>query len=75
MLTHHKWGSLVRAGGLCLTRVPGDVQLLPPRYHNTASTSLADPLMHGGTFALRRKFSASNFWNDCVIQRRSSSHR
>jgi citronellyl-CoA synthetase len=67
VLTHHKWVQLgYGAGGLCLTAIPGDVQYCClPLYHNSG-INIAWPttLMHGGTFALRRKFSASNFWND-----------
>lgn len=67
VLTHHKWVQLgYGAGGLCLTAIPEDVQYCClPLYHNSG-INIAWPttLMHGGTFALRRKFSASNFWND-----------
>ena len=67
VLTHHKWVQLgYGAGGLCLTAIPGDVQYCClPLYHNSG-INIAWPttLVHGGTFAMRRRFSASNFWSD-----------
>ncbi|MBV1882746.1 MAG: long-chain-acyl-CoA synthetase [Pseudomonadales bacterium] len=35
-----------------------------PLYHGTALVCWSSVLVGGGTFALRRKFSASDFWND-----------
>ncbi len=67
VLTHHKWIQLgYGAGGMCLTAIPEDIQYCClPLYHNSG-INIAWPttLVHGGTFALRRKFSASNFWKD-----------
>lgn len=66
-LKHQKWLQLgYGAGGLSLRAIDTDVQYFClPLYHNSG-INIAWPttLMHGGTFAMRRKFSASNFWND-----------
>lgn len=67
VLRHQKWLQLgYGAGGLCLRAIPGDVQYCClPLYHNSG-INIAWPttLMHGGTFAMRRKFSVSAFWDD-----------
>jgi acyl-CoA synthetase (AMP-forming)/AMP-acid ligase II len=66
-LKHQKWLQLgYGAGGLSLGAIDTDVQYFClPLYHNSG-INIAWPttVMHGGTFAMRRKFSASNFWND-----------
>ena len=66
-LKHQKWfqyGFL--AGGVGLKAIPGDVMYgCLPLYHNSGINIVwSTVLMHGATLALRRKFSASNFWDD-----------
>ncbi len=67
VLKHQKWLQLgYGAGGYSLWSIPEDVQYLClPLYHNSG-INIAWPttLMHGGTLAMRRKFSASAFWDD-----------
>ncbi|HPX91627.1 MAG: Long-chain-fatty-acid--CoA ligase FadD17 [Spirochaetes bacterium ADurb.Bin218] len=66
-LKHQKWLQLgYGAGGFSLRAIEDDVQYLClPLYHNSG-INIAWPttLMHGGTLAIRRKFSATNFWDD-----------
>ena len=66
-LKHQKWLQLgYGAGGLSLRAIDSDIQYFClPLYHNSG-INIAWPttLMHGGTFAMRKKFSASNFWTD-----------
>ncbi len=66
-LKHQKWLQLGYAsGGIALRAIPEDVQYLClPLYHNSGiNIAWAVTLVHGGTIALRRKFSAGNFWDD-----------
>ena len=38
-----------------------------PLYHTNANIlGIGQMITHGSTIALRKKFSASNFWNDCI---------
>ena len=38
-----------------------------PLYHtNGGILGVGQVVLYGNTLALRRKFSASNFWNDCI---------
>ena len=38
-----------------------------PLYHTGANIlAMGQMITHGCTVALRKKFSASNFWNDCI---------
>ena len=38
-----------------------------PLYHtNGGILGIGQCLLYGNTIALRRKFSASQFWNDCI---------
>ena len=38
-----------------------------PLYHSSANIlAIGQMITHGCTIALRKKFSASNFWNDCI---------
>ena len=38
-----------------------------PLYHSNANVSAMGPMITlGCTVALRKKFSASNFWNECI---------
>jgi len=66
-LKHQKWLQLgYAAGGFSLRALSSDVQYMClPLYHNSG-INIAWPtsVMHGGTFAMRRKFSASAFWDD-----------
>lgn len=66
-LKHQKWLQLgYAAGGFSLRAISSDVQYMClPLYHNSG-INIAWPtsVMHGGTFAMRRKFSASAFWDD-----------
>ncbi len=66
-LKHQKWLQLgYGAGGISLRTIPEDIQYFClPLYHNSG-INIAWPttLMHGGTFAMRRKFSATAFWDD-----------
>lgn len=66
-LTHHKWIQIgLGAGGLCLGAIPGDViYCCIPLYHNSGiNLAWSITLLHGGTIAIRRKFSVSHFWED-----------
>lgn len=67
VLKHQKWLQLgFGAGGYSLHATSDDVQYCClPLYHNSG-INIAWPtsLMWGGTFAMRKKFSASQFWDD-----------
>lgn len=67
ILTHKKWFQLGYAlGGMSMQAIDTDIQYMClPLYHNSG-VNIAWPatLMWGGTLALRRKFSASRFWDD-----------
>lgn len=72
---HQNWFALgYGSGGLGLEMTPGDILYnVLPLYHNSgANIAFASFLTHGSTFALRRKFSARNFWND--IRKYNASH-
>ena len=67
VLTHQKWLQLgFAAGGYSLSAIPGDVQYFClPLYHNSGiNIAWSSVVLTGGTFAMRRKFSASAFWDD-----------
>jgi acyl-CoA synthetase (AMP-forming)/AMP-acid ligase II len=66
-LKHQKWLQLgFGAGGVSLRTISSDVQYCClPLYHNSGiNIAWSTTLMHGGTFALRRKFSVTEFWDD-----------
>ncbi len=67
VLKHQKWLQLgYGAGGYSLKATSDDVQYCClPLYHNSG-INIAWPttLMWGGTFAMRKKFSATQFWDD-----------
>ncbi len=66
-LKHQKWLQLgFGAGGVSLRSISSDVQYCClPLYHNSGiNIAWSTTLMHGGTFALRRKFSVTEFWDD-----------
>jgi solute carrier family 27 fatty acid transporter 1/4 len=50
---------------------PGDVLYNPlPLYHSSAGMLAVGPAaLYGVTVALRKKFSATHFWSDCVRYR------
>ena len=59
------------AGGGCSIVIgctPDDVIYSPlPLYHSVAGMiSLAGTMTYGMTMVMRKKFSASNYWADCV---------
>lgn len=67
VLKHQKWLQLgYGTGGFILSAVPDDVQYCClPLYHNSGiNLAWGATIMTGSTMALRRKFSASEFWND-----------
>lgn len=66
-LKQQKWLQLgYGPGGLALRAIPDDIQYLClPLYHNSGiNIAWAVTVVSGGTIALRRKFSAKNFWDD-----------
>ena len=67
VLRHQKWLQLgYGSGGIFFSSLPEDVQYFClPLYHNSGiNIAWASTVMFGGTFAMRRKFSASAFWDD-----------
>ena len=67
VLRHQRWLQLgYGSGGLFFSALPGDIQYFClPLYHNSGiNIAWASTVMYGGTFAMRRKFSASAFWDD-----------
>lgn len=72
---HQNWVALgFSSGGLGLRMLPEDVLYnCLPLYHNSGcNIAFACFMVHGSTFALRRKFSARNFWKD--INKYQASH-
>ncbi len=66
-LKHQKWLQLgYGSGGIALHSISDDVQYLClPLYHNSGiNIGWSSTLVHGGTLALARKFSARGFWDD-----------
>ena len=55
---------------------PGDVIYNTlPLYHTAGGAlGVGACLVHGNTIALRRKFSASRFWDDCVETKATVCH-
>ncbi len=67
VLTQKKWLQTgYGTGGFMLNGIPDDIQYCClPLYHNSGiNLAWGGTIMTGGTIALRRKFSASEFWND-----------
>ena len=67
VLKHQRWLQLgYIVGGYCLRIVSNDVQYLClPLYHNSGiNLAWSTTLIQGCTLAMRRKFSASAFWDD-----------
>lgn len=64
---HQNWIALgYSSGGLGLRMLPEDILYnCLPLYHNSGcNIAFASFMVHGSTIALRRKFSARNFWKD-----------
>lgn len=72
---HQNWIALgYSSGGLGLRMLPEDILYnCLPLYHNSGcNIAFACFVVHGSTFALRRKFSARNFWKD--IRKYQATH-
>lgn len=68
ILTHFRWVKAMGAFGLSAFRLRKDdiFYVCLPLYHNNALTvSWSSIVGAGATMVLARKFSASNFWDDC----------
>ena len=64
---HHKWIQIgLGAGGFCMRATAGDVlYCCIPLHHNSGiNMAWSITVMNGATLALRRKFSATGFWDD-----------
>ena len=67
VMTHFRWIKASSAFGmLCLNLKPTDTLYAPlPLYHNTALTvGWSCTAVKGAAIAIRRKFSATHFWDD-----------
>ncbi len=68
IMSHRRWiGAGHLFGDVCLELGAGDTLYCPlPLYHNQAlTTSWASAVMTCSALAIRRTFSASEFWSDC----------
>ncbi|HWN71027.1 MAG TPA: long-chain-acyl-CoA synthetase [Haliangium sp.] len=68
ILSHARWLKAATGfGEACLDLGPGDTVYAPlPLYHNLGLTiAWGSALYTGAAVAIRRKFSASAFWDDC----------
>jgi citronellyl-CoA synthetase len=68
ILSHERWLKAATGfGEACLDLGPGDTVYAPlPLYHNLGLTiAWGSALYTGAAVAIRRKFSASAFWDDC----------
>ncbi len=68
IMSHKRWvGAGMLFGGVCLGLQATDSLYAPlPLYHNHALTLCwASAMTAGATLIIRRKFSASAFWDDC----------
>lgn len=68
ILSHFRWVKAMGAFGLSAFRLKKDdvFYICLPLYHNNALTvSWSSIVGAGATMVLARKFSASNFWDDC----------
>jgi len=66
-LKHQKWLQLgYGSGGIALRSISKDIQYLClPLYHNSGiNIAWGATLVHGGTIAIAKKFSAGGFWDD-----------
>ena len=52
----------------CFNISEADIIYVPlPLYHTSATViAIGQMVINGCTVALRKRFSASNFWNDCI---------
>ena len=67
-MSHYRWiGAGLMFGEVCLGLGPRDVIYAPlPLYHNQAITLCwASCVRTGATLVIRRRFSATGFWEDC----------
>ncbi|MFT4088127.1 MAG: long-chain-acyl-CoA synthetase [Gordonia sp. (in: high G+C Gram-positive bacteria)] len=72
VMSHNRWlAAYSGIGGLAVRLRPSDTLYVPlPLYHNNAlSVSLASVLSGGACMAIGRKFSASRFWDDVILNR------
>jgi len=68
VMSHNRWVKAAGAFGMAgMALGPDDVLYLPlPLYHNNGLTvAWSSAAAAGAALALRRKFSASQFWDDC----------
>lgn len=68
ILSHERWlKASTGFGEACLALGPGDTVYTPvPLYHNLGITiAWGSAIYTGAAVAIRRKFSASAFWDDC----------
>ena len=69
IMSHHRWlQSYSGLGGLGVRLREGDtLYCCLPLYHNNAVTVALGAVLNGGAcFAIARKFSVSNFWDDVI---------
>jgi fatty-acyl-CoA synthase len=67
-MSHLRWiGAGYMFGSVCLRLKPSDVLYCPlPLYHNIALTLCWSSVVRAGAaLAIRRRFSATGFWDDC----------
>ena len=67
-MSHKRWiGAGLMFGGVCLRLRPSDTLYCTlPLYHNNALTLCwSSTMAAGAALAIRRRFSASDFWDDC----------
>lgn len=68
IMSHLRWLKAgATFGNICLDVQPGETIYAPlPLYHNQALTlGWSSAVVRGAALAIRRKFSASGFWDDC----------
>ncbi len=72
IMSHNRWlANMTGIGGLAVRLKHSDTMYVPlPMYHNNAlSVALGSVLAAGGCIAIGRKFSASKFWDDVILNR------
>jgi acyl-CoA synthetase (AMP-forming)/AMP-acid ligase II len=68
IMSHHRWFKAgATFGNVGVNLQPGETIYAPlPLYHNQALTlGWSSAVVRGAALAIRRKFSASEFWDDC----------
>lgn len=68
VITHQRY-MFVSAGVHCMLRIKTDDTLYTPLplYHTAGGNiGVGQVLLHGASLVIRSKFSASNFWADCI---------